>query len=298
MTDFGDQLGRQFDRVAAVETRRIERRRRVAGVMTAAVVVGVGAFAWSAIDRPAVELETTSLPAAEEQSGGTDEAPLGVSTDEVHDSSSTAPPDTADTTGVPDTVDSVEVVETRETTGTAAEPVCPAPIEAGTDQLSDLGAASGPKPWVDGVTISAFAADGTPVDLVRSGSTGGVGPTGGRYDYQIDYMPELDAAERIVLAFDPAVCRVDIGVTHLESADKEGHDELLTWTAHRSDGAALADGVLDRSAGRVVERTVWFTLPVPTGTVSVELGAAPYAPGAAVAGDNESDYSIVGLRIG
>ncbi|MEM8507400.1 MAG: hypothetical protein AAF717_06200 [Bacteroidota bacterium] len=108
----------------------------------------------------------------------------------------------------------------------------------------------GPQFWGEGVTITAFAIDGSPAALIYDTQfrDKGFGVLGSRWD-QIDYYvmyqgQEVRSSEKIVITFD--VGALDIILIVGMMGANEGHPEGETgkWTGFNKEGLKVAEGVL------------------------------------------------------
>ncbi len=327
MNGFLDDLGQAFDQATVRDHDRRERRgrhiRRAATATVPALLI-IGTLAvWSPFSDRTTEVSAgpasgsatdPAQGANPDQPGATDpprsEAdsqtePLVLSTPPAESTPTTTPPSSQPEPTEPPTESSQPEPTEPPTESSQPEPTepptesrpCGDPIEAVVTEATTDG--PGPLTWVPGLTLTARSADGQTAEVkVRNGMTLGV--AGGRYQFQIDYMPDLGASEQLVLHFEAPICGLQLSVAHMARNEYEGLDETLSWVARDDDGSVLATG----SAGPGSEQETrpeliqpsTIVIDIPTGTTVVELGAAPYGPGPdAIAGPNNSDWALVGV---
>ncbi|MDB9527383.1 hypothetical protein PN498_15395, partial [Oscillatoria sp. CS-180] len=109
--------------------------------------------------------------------------------------------------------------------------------------------------WEDGVTVTAYDIEGN-VSFIEYRSTNpagnpqkedgiGVNGDGGRNDYQIDYVRDEDASEKMVVDFDGGVTDVTFEVGHLGGTEgPDGLPETGTWKALGDEGQVVSTGLI------------------------------------------------------
>lgn len=332
---FLDELGEAIEAAAEREHRRLVRRRRtVQGVGVASIAAaGIGLVSLTGSGSTAVVDQPDLLPPPSATAPDTTvlEMPNTVPSDAtVPPSGSLAQADVIGTPAIGDSIDSPTTSEPN-LTGTApaetappvgtsapeatapattavppttsppttpptseAPPVCAATVMASHEQLDS--SQSGIVDWAPGITIEATNADGTPGSLSTRNNT--VSVSGGRYPFQIDYLPPTTpggsgSAERLTIRFASPTCGVLLGIRMLEEAEYEGLDESFMLLAFNRDGVQVEGRIYTASEAESDAgiRTFEYVFDDPAAAIALE--PVPYDGGVAVdVGPNNSDFGL------